>query len=92
MGNLNFSRFGTRGVEKVQKLDSRRDFAGIGNRVLTQRGALIFQFLFIFRDDLMVFCWRGAFLSFTIFFWKSVVFLSVFAFWRAPRTEIRRLF
>ncbi len=82
MGNLNFSRFGTRGVEKVQNWDSRRDFAGIGNRVLTQRGALIFDFLLIFTNDLKAFCWRGDFLSFRIFFLKSVVFFSVFAFWR----------
>ena len=92
MGNLNFSRFGTRGVAKVQNWDSRSCFAGIGNRVLTQRGALILNLLLIFTNDFEVFCWRGDFLRFGLLFWKSVVFYSVFAFWRAPRTEIRRLF
>ena len=51
----------------MQNWDSRRDFAGIGNRVLTQRGALIFDFLLIFTNDLKVFCWRGDFLSLRFF-------------------------
>ena len=63
-GNLNFRRFGIRRVAKVQNWDSRSCFAGIGNHVLTQRGALFFDFLSIFTDDLKVLCWRGDFLIF----------------------------
>ena len=55
----------------MQNWDSRRGFTGIGNRVLMQRGALIFDFLFIFTDDLKVFCWRGDFLSLRIF-WGEI--------------------
>ena len=66
----------------MQNWDSRSCFAGIGNHVLTQRGALIFDFLFIFTDDLKVLCWRGDFLSLRIFFWESVEFCNVFALWK----------
>ena len=62
-----FSRFRTRGVEKMQNRYFRRGFAGIGNRVLMQRGALIFAFLLKFADDLMFFCWRVIFGVFLIF-------------------------
>ena len=82
MGNLNFSRFGTRGVEKMQNWDSRRDFAVIGNRVLMQRGALIFDFSLIFTKDLKVFLRICDFWRFRMFFWNFLVFFSVFAFWR----------
>ena len=46
-----FSRFRTRGVEKMQNRYFRRGFAGIGNRVLMQRGALIFAFSLFKRPD-----------------------------------------
>ena len=69
-----FSRSRTRVVEKMQNRCFRRGFAGIGNRVLTQRGALIFDFLFIFTDDLKVLCWRGDFLSLRIFLEACRVF------------------
>ena len=63
-----FSRFRTRGVEKMQNRYFRRGFAGIGNRVLMQRGALVFAFLLKFPNDLMVFCWRGDFFGVGHFF------------------------
>ena len=56
-----FSRFRTRGVEKMQNRYFRKGFAGIGNRVLLQRGALIFAFLLKFANDLMVFLLEGCF-------------------------------
>ena len=46
-----FSRFRTRGVEKMQNRYFRRGFAGIGNRVLMQRGALIFASLLKVAND-----------------------------------------
>ena len=63
-----FSRFRTRGVEKMQNRYFRRGFKGIGNRVLMQRGALLFAFLLKLENDLMVFCWRGDFLGVGQFF------------------------
>ena len=54
-----FSRFRTRGVEKMQNRCFCRGFAGIGNRVLMQRGALIFASLLKFVDDLMFFLLEG---------------------------------
>ena len=66
-----FSRSRTRGVEKMQNRYFRMGFAGIGNRVLMQRGALVFAFLFKFANDLMVFCWR-------VIFWGLVNFLIYF--------------
>ena len=62
-----FSRFRTRGVEKMQNRCFCKRFAGIANRVLMQRGALVFAFLLKFANDLMLFCWRGDFLKFCEF-------------------------
>ena len=78
-----FSRFRTRGVEKMQNRCFRKGFAGIGNRVLMQRGALIFASLLKFADDLMLFCWRGDFFEFFIFsliFYFSSYFVRFGAF------------
>ena len=74
-----FSRFRTRGVEKMQNWYFRRGFAGIGNRVLMQRGALVFAFLLKFANDLMVFCWRGDFLGVGQFFWFFFEISSYFS-------------
>ena len=59
--------------------NSRTGFARVANRVLTQRGALIFDFLFIFTDDLKVLCWRGDFLSLRIFFLGNSSCFSAFS-------------